>query len=120
MNLVLLIAILIIFYDPRVIRSSLIVFILGFLYDLIMGSLGLSSLFFLLIALLVFLYHKRVDVDHLLFQITIILVSDRLYSLVRGRAWPIMPNLIYFSVLIIILILINRFKTSRQDIRVEI
>lgn len=121
MTIILFLMILLAFYDRNFLRSTVVIFISGFVFDLIYANLiGFSSLYFLTTAFVIYLYRRRFSVYHLLFQLLLTLASDLIYSLIKGNPWTLKTNLVYFGCIVIIFYFINKIKARISEVELEL
>jgi rod shape-determining protein MreD len=120
MNLLLLLIVLLGFYVGDFKKTIICAFVFGLINDLIAANIiGISSLIYLIIIFLLYLYRNRFSTTHILFQLIFILASDRLYSFILNTSWTIKKSALYLAISLIIIFIINRIKGGSKEITVE-
>ncbi|HUW21068.1 MAG TPA: rod shape-determining protein MreD, partial [Candidatus Bathyarchaeia archaeon] len=83
MNIFLLVLIIFSFYNQDFKKIFWLAFLSGVLIDLVLGDkVGFSSLIFLSICFLVFLYRDKFSSSHLLFQLAFVILANCFLDLI--------------------------------------
>jgi len=111
MNILLFLVIIFSFYTQEFRQVFWLSFLGGLFLDLIFGNLiGFSSLCFLMICFLVYVYRKRFSSSHFLFQLSFILLADWLFTWLNREIWTLKSVLILSLLSLIIFSFVNRMK----------
>jgi cell shape-determining protein MreD len=95
-------------------KVFMIAFLTGFLSDLILGNLvGFTSLIFLTICFLIYLYRKKFSSSHFLFQLIFIVLADGLFTWVKGEIWSFKGTLVLVLMSLPLFFFMKRIKGKR-------
>jgi len=120
MNLLLFLLITLSFYSSYFEKVFWVAFLSGFIWDLIIGSrLGISSLIFLAICFLIYLYQRKFSSENILFQLVFILVSDLLFNLLNGSLLLIKETFLFMLLTLIIFFISTRLKRLNPDLKLD-
>jgi rod shape-determining protein MreD len=120
MNTPLLSIILLGFYLKDYKRLIILAFTLGLVNDFYQANpIGISSLIFLSLIFLLYLYRKKFFLNHILFQLAFIFLSNFLYLLIFKKAIIWQNILLWMGASLIIIVIINKIKGGSKQIIVE-
>lgn len=117
MNLLLFTVTIFTFYAPRFNWAFGLAFTAGLITDLVLGNpVGVSSLIFLSICFLVYLYRGKFSSSHFVFQLSFIFLLDFVLVFLKGQDWVWKKSLIFLGLTLIIFLLVNRIKGNEEQI----
>jgi len=117
LNFLLFIIIIFAFYVGGFKKVFWLAFAFGLVNDLILANLvGFSSLVFLTICFLVFLYQEKFSSSHLFFQLSFIILADLFFTWINKGSYSLKQNLLVIGLSLIILSLVNRMKGKELEI----
>lgn len=121
MSLLFFLLIIFSFYTQNFKQVFLLAFFAGLMSDLVFGNLvGFSSFCFLLVCFLIFLYRRKFSSTHLLFQLSFVIFSDWLFTLLTRGVWSFKKSLILVFASLIVVLLINRIKGRASGLELEV
>jgi len=121
MNFLLFLIIILSFYTAQFELVFISAFLSGLLLDLVTGNLvGFSSLVFLIISFLIYLYRRKFSSSHLLFQLIFVVLADWLFTLFTNREWLLSKTLVLIFLSLIIFSLVNKIIGGSSSLRLEV
>lgn len=121
MNLLIFLIILFSFYTLDFKKIFFLSFIFGLLSDLIFGNwLGVSSLLFLAVVFLVYLYRRKFSSSHLLFQLSFLILVEILVNLIKQQNLSGKSLLIISLTGLLILPILNTIKGKNTNLELEV
>lgn len=121
MNIFLFITIFLCFIFKDYIKIFLFAFFCGLLNDIVsVNVIGVSSLFFLVTVFLIYLYQRKFSPYHLLFQLPFVLISDYLFKIITFKQWYFKNFIFLVGLSLIIFLLLNRIKTKRLGLELDV
>ncbi|MFC1711764.1 rod shape-determining protein MreD [Patescibacteria group bacterium] len=121
MNILLLFIIFLSFYITNFKVLYLLAFLLGLIGDLVLGNtVGYSSLIFLLVSFLVYLYRKKFKTTHIAFQVVFVVLVDAILIFIENDTWKVEKIPILIITTLIVYFLATKIKKQTASLELEI